>query len=55
MNYGSTYVGIQYTDNSMILFGNILEQKDADPLIFHGFEENPVNVAKSMVIYQMLK
>lgn len=51
--FGKTYVFIGYVDLLQIMMGNVTG--NGDKLIFHGFDQSEICVARSLVIYEMIK
>jgi len=50
---GTTCVGVGMVDNSELLFGTLKE--GSEPLKYVGIDMNPICVARSLLIYSMMK
>ena len=53
--FGKTYVGIGFVDLSQLLWGEYQSEEGAGTLLFHGYDQAEVTVARSVLIYEMMK
>lgn len=51
---GKTYVSVGFVDNSDLLFGNYRGDSN-ESIKYYGLDMNPICVARSMLVYEMLK
>jgi len=52
---GTTHVAVGFVDLSALLHSDLLESEDDEPLRFVGFDPSPYAVAKSLVVWEMLR
>lgn len=52
---GRTYVNIGFVDNSMHLFGKIIDRGLKGPVKSHNVDMSAICVARSILIYEMMK
>ena len=55
---GKTYVNVGFVDNSLILFSHLViedESKKVKPVRFYNIDMSPICVARSLIIYEMMK
>ena len=55
---GKSYVNVGFVDNSVILFSHVVikdESKAFKPVKFYNIDMNPICVARSIIIYEMMK
>lgn len=55
-NFGKTYIGIGFIDPSELMLGQYLGTPSAEePLKYIGIDMNPLCVARSQILYEMMK
>ena len=57
LTFGSVHVAVGFNDLGILIDSTIVKPKNEDSgsLLFRGFEANPFSVAKSLVLWEMMK